>query len=491
MAITTRRPLVKASSPSSSRLTHGPSVRLGRLLAAALAWALGVWVAAPALASPQGVPPVGRVVFVAGSVQALTPQGGARALADGEAIHAGEQVVTGPDAYIHLRMIDQAFVAVRPQSRLTVELYEYNPSQPSASRIRLSLDRGNTRTVSGKGGEAARQNYRFNTPMAAIGLRGTDYTVTALDTATRVSVARGAVAVTPLGNGCSADGLGPCVGSSTRELAAGMAHAYLEVNALSRTPLLVRPGQEPPSTTPQSSPGATPTPAGGAAGSPVQASPAGATGNTTTAPASSVQPSSTASRPAVDPSLTAVVVAEKVVTTVTQQARPPEVVPPRPPELYWGRWSTYAKGEGSPAMVSLLGPASEIVVGNTVFGLLRSTATDATLPAQGAFSFKLAQSEAYTVSGSTLTPAQVLKGDLSIDFQQRSFATSLDVRHSAGTEQLYAAGVVQFQGLLWADAARSNMKLDGAVVGKGTEAAYVFEKSLAGGGLLGAVRWLR
>ena len=190
-------------------------------------------------------------------------------------------------------------------------------------------------------------------------------------------------------------------------------------------------------------------------------------------------------------------VAEKVVTAVTQQARPVEVVtpapvvPPRAAELYWGRWSTYAQGEGSPSMVTLLGPASEIVVGNSVFGLLRSRSTDASLPLQGAFGFKLANAEAYSVAGNTVTPAQVLKGDLSIDFAQRTFATSLDVRHSAGTEQLYAAGQVQFQGLFMVDSTRSNMKLDGAIVAKGTEAAYVFEKSLTGGGLLGAVRWLR
>jgi hypothetical protein len=221
----------------------------------------------------------------------------------------------------------------------------------------------------------------------------------------------------------------------------------------------------------------------------------GAPGNAVSVAGAGSASASTTTTTASTSSITAVVVADKVVTAVTQQARPVEVitppVPARPAELYWGRWSTYAQGDGAPPMLSLLGPASEIVVGNSVFGLLRSTSTDASLPTQGAFGFKLANSEAYTVSGGTLTPAQVLKGDLSIDFQQRTFSTSLDVRHSDGVEQLYAVGQLQFQGLFRVDSSRSNMKLDGAVVGKGTEAAYIFEKSLAGGGLLGAVRWLR
>ena len=517
-------------------------------------WGVSVWAAAllamvlcatgPAAAAAQAATVVGRVVFLAGTAQALSTQGAVRALADGDGILAGEQVVTAADSYVHLRMIDQAFVAVRPQSRLSIELYEYDAQKPAASRIRLSLERGNTRTVSGKGGEAARQGYRFNTPMAAIGLRGTDYTVAALDDATRVSVTRGAVAVTPLGNGCQADALGPCAGPSTRELSANMAHAYLEVNALSRTPQLVRPSQgqslEPPGGAPQGAPGVPgssgasgASSASGASGassssssSSVSASStppasgtanaASASGSSNAAPTSGAAPGGTATTAAssgaasaagtttgsasnaapTNAAIATAAVVEKVVTAVTQQARPVEVapapvVPPRPAELYWGRWSTYAQGEGSPAIVTLLGPASEIVVGNSVFGLLRSRSTDASLPSQGAFSFKLANAEAYTVSGNAVTPAQVLKGDLSIDFAQRTFATSLDVRHSAGTEQLYAAGQVQWQGLFVADNNRSNMKIDGAIVAKGTEAAYVFEKSLTGGGLLGAVRWLR
>lgn len=536
--------------PASARAWVAAACALGMAFLAPVATAAGAQAAsganAPTASSAAVVavaPPavVGRVVFLAGTAQALSAQGSARALADGDGILAGEQVVTAADSYVHLRMIDQAFVAVRPQSRLSIELYDYDAQKPAASRIRLSLDRGNSRTVSGKGGEAARQGYRFNTPMAAIGLRGTDYTVAALDDATRVSVTRGAVAVTPLGNGCRADALGPCAGPLTRELSATMAHAYLEVNALSRTPQLVRPSQgqslEPPSGAPSVPPGApsssgssAPAGAGSSGSAPANSAGPSSAGATSAAPASAVaggtgtaastggstggtssttlgaaQPGATSGTASGNASNTAptnaavatAAVVEKVVTAVTQQARPVEVVapapvvPPRPAELFWGRWSTYAQGDGSPPMVTLLGPASEIVVGNSVFGLLRNRSTDATLPAQGAFSFKLANAEAYTVAGTTVTPAQVLKGDLSIDFAQRTFATSLDVRHSAGTEQLYAAGQVQWQGLFVADANRSNMKMDGAIVAKGTEAAYVFEKSLTGGGLLGAVRWLR
>ncbi len=411
-------------------------------------------------AQAQGVPSVGQVVFVSGPAQLVTAGGSQRTVQVGTALQQGDRVITGTGAYVHLRMIDNAFVAVRPESRLAVELYEYDAARPQASRIKLQLDNGNARTVSGKGGEAARQNYRFNTPMAAIGLRGTDYTVRSTDDATRVSVSRGAVAVTPLGEGCSAGTLGPCATGATRELTAAVSHAYLEVSGRSRVPVLVRPEQDPQGNGAQN--------------------PAGRPDEPRAENKGDVKLVSTNSKDAANQ-----VTADRLVAGAVP------VEPPKPAELVWGRWATYASGPGSPGMSELLGPDREIVVGNNLFGLLRPAAGPVTLPVQGNFSFQMAGAEAYTLANGVANPAQVLGGNFSIDFNQRAFSTAVAVQHGGGTEQLSAQGRVQYQGLLIADPARSNMTLNGAVASGGTEAAYLFEKTLTNGGLLGAVRWVR
>jgi len=411
-------------------------------------------------AQAQGVPSVGQVVFVSGPAQLVTAGGSQRAVQVGAALQQGDRVVTGTGAYVHLRMIDNAFVAVRPESRLAVELYEYDAARPQASRIKLQLDTGNARTVSGKGGEAARQNYRFNTPMAAIGLRGTDYTVRSTDDATRVSVSRGAVAVTPLGEGCTAGTLGPCATGATRELAAAVSHAYLEVSGRSRVPVLVRPEQDPQGNGAQN--------------------PAGRPDEPRADNKADVKLVSTNSKDAANQ-----VTADRLVAGAVP------VEPPKPAELVWGRWAPHATGPGSPGMSELLGPEREIVVGNNIFGLLRPAAGPVTLPVQGNFSFQMAGSEAYTLANGVAGPAQVLGGNFSIDFNQRAFSTALAVQHGGGTEQLSAQGRVQYQGFLIADPGRSNMALNGAVASGGTEAAYLFEKTLTNGGLLGAVRWVR
>ena len=422
------------------------------LSVAACALAAGVGVAMSA--SAQEVPAAGKVVFVAGPVQFLGADGTRRAAATGAVVRQGEQLVTGADAYVHLRMVDNAFVGVRPDSRLAIELYEYDPANPAASRIRMQLHGGNTRTVSGKGGEAARQSYRFNTPVAAIGLRGTDYTVTYGADATRVSVARGAVTVSPLDEGCQAAALGPCRTSATRELPATLSHAYLEVSAQTRVPVLVKPEQDPQGArqqNPQSRP---------------------------------VEPRANAGDSLELP-------ATKEVAGKISSDRAVATLPDKSVHLIWGRWSTYAAGPGAPAVANLLSPGREIMVSNEVFGLLRAPGPGFNMPAQGSVGFNLGASEAYTLQGGALAAAKVKEGSFSVDFAHRTFNTTLAVQHGAGTEQLQGNGAVQFQGFLVPDPTRSNMTLNGAIAAGGNEAAYLFEKRLANGGLLGAVRWVR
>ena len=415
----------------------------------------GASAAVPAAALTFAPEDAGRVVFVSGPAQLVAADGSRRGVITGMAVRQGEQVITGADAYVHLRMVDNAFVAVRPESRLAIEVYDYQADKPAASRIKLQLHGGNARTVSGKGGEAAKQNYRFNTPVAAIGLRGTDYTVIAAADATRVSVARGAVTVSPFGDGCSAAALGPCATPAARELTARLQHAYLEINAQGRIPVLVRPEQDP-------------------------------QGGRQQNPASKPEEPHAAEKPASIEVASGKEVAGQMAVEKLQSA-----LPERRVQLVWGRWTADAPVPGTLPALNVISTGREVIVGNNYFGLFRAHDAAFTLPTQGAFSFNMAGSEAYAREGSSLTPAQVTAGTFSLDFTQRTFATTLAVQHGGGTESLQAQGSFQFQGRMASNPAQSNMIVNGALAAAGTEAAYLFEKPLAGGGLLGAVRWVR
>lgn len=438
-------------------------------MAAAIATALALLVPGTAVAQASDVRSTaaqaalaGRVVFAIGHAEVVDAAGVARPAAGGVELRAGERIVTGPESFVHLRMVDQAFIAVRPESTLEIDLYDYDAAAPQASRIRLQLDNGNARTVSGRGGEAARERYRFNTPIAAIGLRGTDYTVRAFDDDTRVSVRRGAVAVTPLGVDCRADTLGPCAGAATRELSAGLPHAYLQVSTRQPVPNLVTPEQDP---------------AGGAAQNPA---------DRPVEPNAQADPKPKAE--ADDKPALAAAPAEALSALTVDRL----LAGSASRKLVWGRWSGQAQGGGAPPIVALLGPEREITYANTVFGLLRDNTGPVALPAQGVVGFQLDSAEASVVNGASRAAAAVVDGHFGVDFRQRIFDTALAVQHGGGIEDLHAKGALQASGLFTSDVAASNMTVRGALARDASEAAYLFDKPLPdGGGLLGAVRWLR
>ena len=428
--------------------------------------------AAPSSTQASAATIAGHVAFVHGSATRQAGQGGdAQPLTTGQPVYVGDRIQTAAGAYLHLRMVDQAFVALRPQSQLAIHTYDYAAPQPQASRIRLDLQQGRSRVVSGKGGQAAKQNYRFNTPIAAIGLRGTDYTVEATASATRVAVAQGAIVVSPFLDGCLAEQLGPCNTRWARDLKAGIPHAYLEVTATDPQPKLVQPPAD------KSKPGTDPAK------------------DSATAPHA---------QDSAAPTVEATTRATSLLAQAQGNTAPPLPRYPRPPSdaatplvAQWGRWSSIVaqQPDGSPSIAQSFNPAEQDLLGsNQVFALWVPAKTPIQLPAQGQVSFSLKAGEAYLSQSGSLSPATVTQGQLDVNFAQRSFATQVQVKlgNGGGLEGVNAAGTFNQYGQLKANPAQSNAAIAGAIINRGNEAAYLFDKALSGGGhLLGATQWGR
>ncbi len=184
---------------------------------------------------------VGRVLFAVGD--ARLADGGA-VLRKDDLITVGQAVATGANGHVHIRFVDDAFVSVRPNSRLQVEQYVYDERDPKNNRVRFSLAQGVARLITGKAGQSSKDNFRLNTPVAAIGIRGTDFLVQAGDALTRVAVQQGAVVVAPFSDVCSRDALGPCSGGMAAQLAGTLSGSYLEVTPGSKPVLqTLAPGQ--------------------------------------------------------------------------------------------------------------------------------------------------------------------------------------------------------------------------------------------------------
>ena len=406
---------------------------------------------------------IGEVAFAIGVAHVTNVQGATVVLRRGTALFEGQRIETGENGHVHIRFIDGASVAVRPESRLLIQEYHYDAARPADNRVRFLLEQGEARSITGKAGEAAKDRFRLNTPIAAIGIKGTDFIVQVTPAETRVFVQSGAIVMAPLNGSCRAESLGACSGEHARELSAQMAGHFLRLSAQNPLPELLviehRSGSA-------------------RANNPMDK------GERFAAP---------------DPQAQVALASERAdglaVTTATAPpiaiATGPHIVPGMEnvvPRLWWGRFPGY----DDPAVPQssytnqLNVPGREFGAGNSVFGMLRENATVFIMP-RGTADFNLASYEAYLVNGLQLTPVAVSGASLSINFDAGRFTTSLGV---AG-QQLNASGSFGGDGRFLSTPG-SATSVFGAVVSGGGQAGYTFQHDLSPGRVLsGATLWSR
>lgn len=181
---------------------------------------------------------VGEVVFSIGNAslssdgQAFTPA------TKGYAVLAGQTIKTESNGHVHIRFIDNAFVSIRPNSILQIEDYLTDSNNPKNNRIKFTLKQGTSRLITGKAGQANKDSFRLNTPIAAIGIRGTDFVVQTDQSVSRVSVLQGGISIAPIGGDCLSSGLGSCKGDMVRELSGSLSGNYLELKGLQPAELM-------------------------------------------------------------------------------------------------------------------------------------------------------------------------------------------------------------------------------------------------------------
>lgn len=108
---------------------------------------------------------------------------------------------------------------------------------------------------------------------------------------------------------------------------------------------------------------------------------------------------------------------------------------------------------------------------------------------QGDFALTGGQVALLHTNGS-ISPGSINGGWLRIDFNQRNFATSLNLNHpTTGAVLLESGGRVRDDGIF--AVVRSDSRVAGAVTMDGTQAGYLFDKSVPQGTLSGTTLWKR
>lgn len=121
----------------------------------------------------------GKVIFLIGSAWVEKPNGGKLQLTQGMGVITGDTIVTAENGQVHIRTSDGGYIAIMPNSRFLIENYKYSPqagADTSGDVSQYQLLKGGFRSITGAIGQNNKQAYRVKTPVATIGIRGTDYT---------------------------------------------------------------------------------------------------------------------------------------------------------------------------------------------------------------------------------------------------------------------------------------------------------------------------
>jgi hypothetical protein len=119
---------------------------------------------------------VGRVITQTGEVAAVGPDGERRGLGRRDPVYEGDTLVTGDPGRAQIRFKDDGLTDLRPGSRFQVA--EYRAGQATGDEdksVVMRLIKGGMRTVTGAVGRDNKDRYRMETPVANIGIRGTQY----------------------------------------------------------------------------------------------------------------------------------------------------------------------------------------------------------------------------------------------------------------------------------------------------------------------------
>ena len=369
----------------------------------------------------------------------------------GGSVQEGDVIRTSDNGHVHIRFIDGARVSVRPNSVFRIHEFKYSPADPAASVVRLSLDSGEARSISGAAAQAAKERFRLNTPLVAIGVKGTDFVTQVSKNVIRVTVNQGAIVMAPFDSGCKVESLGVCNTTRAKELTAEMLGQAL----------VYRMGAADPSFQNVSKPGQ--------------------------ADSNKLIQLDRQLRDG----------AEKPLASDTEAKNPLSAVGAN--RLIWGRWARDPIANDKltvPFLDAMRG--NEVTVGDGYYFLFRESSNVnllSTITTKADFGLK-SSSAYYRNAANEVMPASVQSGNLTIDFGAKTFATQLGlVAEGTGIQSYSQSGNINaitgiFLGRSGPEAAPTS-SLAGAISLDARQAGYLFKTQIGRGTFVGATLWGR
>ncbi len=112
----------------------------------------------------------------------------------GDTLNSGDRIHTGAKSYAVLTFDDKQTVVLKANTEFKINAYRYTPKDPAKSTSILSLFKGGLRFVSGLISKKRPQAIKIKTPVATVGVRGTD--ISLVTGSLYLSVANGSATMT-------------------------------------------------------------------------------------------------------------------------------------------------------------------------------------------------------------------------------------------------------------------------------------------------------
>lgn len=117
----------------------------------------------------------------------------ARPLSPGTSVMIQDTLKTGEQSRLRVRLLDQSSLTLGAQAELLIDNFVYNPGK--TQQAVLNLFKGALRYIGGHAGGTTPKAVEIKTPIAVLGVRGTDFWAGPIDGETGVLVLQGRVDV--------------------------------------------------------------------------------------------------------------------------------------------------------------------------------------------------------------------------------------------------------------------------------------------------------
>lgn len=118
---------------------------------------------------------MGNITHLSGVLFVARADGTKKMLSVKSEVLEGDTLKTEVDTFARVKFTDGGEIVLRPETVFKVEAYSFNAGHQQQDNFFMSLVKGGLRSVTGMIGKRNPGNFRMQTSMATIGIRGTHF----------------------------------------------------------------------------------------------------------------------------------------------------------------------------------------------------------------------------------------------------------------------------------------------------------------------------